>query len=252
MTATHHKLAIIALLATAVLMLLLCCSFWVNALPQGSLIMGVIIVLYEITLPIEILKYFHLRARDYNIYAHNIDTIIDNLFPPYGVKKLQPDIVGMYQELLSLCTISLIILIPYIAGYWAYAHVQAIRSSSELVISLNLPPRLWYEIIMQIFVVALPEELFYRGFLQSALLKIWPNRTRFLGLPLGRAILLTNIFFALGHLLTTWSPARLLTFFPGLIFSYLVFKNKSILAVIIFHALCNIVGQILYASFYIK
>src|SRR5262249_25131897 len=157
-----------------------------------------------------------------------IDTIIDIIFPPYGITKLTPDIPGILAELKHFLITSIVVFVPYIFGYWAFFHLLAINEDSSLIIAFNVPPQLWYEIIVQIFVVATPEELFYRGFLQSALLKKWPNRTYIYFLPVGFAIIITNIFFALGHLVTTWSAPRILTFFPGLIFSYLVYKNKSL------------------------
>jgi membrane protease YdiL (CAAX protease family) len=252
MTTTHNHIASIALITASVLLLILFCAPWANAFPSGALIMGVVVTLFEVGAPIEILKYLHIRARDFNIYAHNIDTLIDLLFPPYGTKKITPNFHGIAQELTTLLKTIIAVFIPYTLGYWAFFHLLAIRNGSELFISFNLPPRLWYEIIVQIFVVALPEELFYRGFLQGALLKKWPNRHHFWGLPVGAAVIITNLFFALGHMFTSWSPLRLLTFFPGLLFSYLVYKNKSLLSAILFHAACNILGQILYASFFIK
>jgi membrane protease YdiL (CAAX protease family) len=88
--------------------------------------------------------------------------------------------------------------------------------------------------------------------LQSAFLHKWPNRSYFFGLPIGRAIIFSNMIFALAHVVSSHSPVRLLTFFPGLIFAYLVYKNKSLLSAILFHAACNLLGQILYASFFLR
>ncbi len=108
------------------------------------------------------------------------------------------------------------------------------------------------EILTQLIVIGLPEELFYRGFLQGVFVRTWVPKTFILGLPVGRAIMLTNVIFAFAHVVGGFSPVRLLTFFPGLLFSWLVFKRHNLLSAIIFHAACNILGQILYASWFFK
>lgn len=252
MNIKNNQLQISALLASAILLLLLLVNSLCRGLPHAPLIFGIAIILYEILVPLEIVKWFNLKPRDLNIYAHNIDAAIDWFLPPFGVKKTRPDFSAIKQEFIGFAIFTLLIFIPYVVGYWLYFKLEAISAGDNLFISFNLPPKIHYEIIIQIFVVALPEELFYRGFLQSALLKKWPNKTFIFGLPLGRAIVFTNIIFALGHVVGTWAPTRLLTFFPGILFSYLVYRNKSLLSAILFHAACNILGQILYASIFLR
>lgn len=233
-------------------MLLLFLSYVFRGIPNSSLIFGIIIILYETALPIEILRYLGMSARSLNIYAHNIDTIIDLALPPYGNQKNRPHFSAIGHELLVLAKTMALIFLPYIACYWLYYSWLANSKGVDLVFSFNMPPALLYEIMLQVFVVAVPEEIFYRGFLQGALLQRWPNRKFIAGMPVGFAVLVTNSIFAFGHVAVSLSPIRLLTFFPGLIFSYLVYKNKSLLSAILFHAACNILGQILYASLYLN
>lgn len=247
MTAKHN-IFYSALMAAAGLLLLLLLSFFLRNLPYAPTICAVAIIFYQIAIPLEILKWQHLRARDFNIYAHHIEALIDLALPPYGVKKIVPRFHDIADELIIFIKTSIVILIPYIFLYFLYFKSLALSQGRELNLALNLPYRLGYEIITQIFVVALPEELFYRGFLQSSLLKKWPNNRFVLNIPLGRAIIVTNIIFAFAHVASTLWLLRLLTFFPGLIFSYLAFKNRSILSAILFHALCNITGKILSVS----
>lgn len=252
MTAKKDRVLAFALAAAAILLVLLTAAFYCRNLTNASLIFGIVIIFFEIAVPIEILKFFKIPARDFNIYAHNIDTVIDLAFPPYGPRKIRPDFLGMGKELWFFAKTSVLVFLPYVLFYWAFWQMLAIRDSAKLVFSLNFPPQIFFEIITQIFVVALPEELFYRGFLQSAFLRKWPNRFQIFGVPAGGAIVLVNIIFALGHFVGSFSPTRLLTFFPGLIFSYFVYKNKSLLSAILFHAACNILSQILYASFFLR
>lgn len=237
-----------ALIAAATLLLMLLASYFFRGLIYGPLICAVIIILFEVVVPVEIIRSHQLPLRSFNIYAHNIDTIIDMILPPWGSKKTRPDFLRIGEEIWFFAKFSCAIFIPYVVLYWVFFAVVASFENTTFDMTFTIPPMIFYELITQIFVVALPEELFYRGFLQSALLHKWPNHTKIAGFPVGRAIILTNIIFALGHVAATLVPLRLLTFFPGMLFSYLVYRNKSLLSAVLFHACCNILGQILYAS----
>jgi len=96
------------------------------------------------------------------------------------------------------------------------------------------------EIAGQLLVVALPEEAFFRGYLQTRLDALWPPRVRFLGAEIGVGLVVASAIFAVGHLLTTPVPARLAVFFPALLFGWLRARTKGIGAGVLFHALCNI------------
>jgi membrane protease YdiL (CAAX protease family) len=63
----------------------------------------------------------------------------------------------------------------------------------------------------QLLVIALPEEAFYRGYLQTALDDAWPKRIRLLGAELGPSFLVTSALFAVGHLATELDPKTVLT-----------------------------------------
>jgi len=99
-------------------------------------------------------------------------------------------------------------------------------------------------------VVALPEELFYRGWVEGTLRRRLPGRSvRFLGAELGPGFLLTQLLFAAGHL-ATFQPFRLGTFFPGLVFGWLRERTGGLAAPILFHALSNLFLKVLEASAY--
>lgn len=95
------------------------------------------------------------------------------------------------------------------------------------------------EVAGQLLVVALPEEAFFRGYLQTRLDAAWGKRTKFLGAEIGLGWLVSAIIFAVGHLLTTPMPARLAVFFPALLFGWLRARTGGIGAGVLFHALCN-------------
>jgi membrane protease YdiL (CAAX protease family) len=101
------------------------------------------------------------------------------------------------------------------------------------------------EILGQIVIIALPEECFYRGYLQSRLDDVWSPRVRLAGAPLGPGILITSAIFALGHLATIHAPARLAVFFPALLFGWLRARTGGVGASITYHALCNVFSEAL-------
>lgn len=97
----------------------------------------------------------------------------------------------------------------------------------------------------QLLVVAMPEEAFYRGYLQTRLDEAMTGRVRFLGASLGPGLLVSSLIFAIGHFVTVPLPARLAVFFPSLVFGYLRARTKGIGASLGFHALCNIFSELL-------
>lgn len=97
----------------------------------------------------------------------------------------------------------------------------------------------------QLVLIALPEESFYRGYLQSRLDTVWPPRLRVLGAALGPGILVTSVIFALGHFATIREPARLAVFFPALLFGWLRARTGGVGAGVVFHALCNLFSEAL-------
>lgn len=101
----------------------------------------------------------------------------------------------------------------------------------------------------QLFVIALPEEAFFRGYLQTSLEAAWPGKVRFLGAELGAGWIVSCAVFAVGHVLTAPSPARLAVFFPALVFGYLRARTGGIGAGVVFHAMCNIYSATLGRGF---
>jgi CAAX protease family protein len=101
----------------------------------------------------------------------------------------------------------------------------------------------------QLLVIALPEEAFYRGYLQSALDEVYKPRWRIFGAALGPGVFLTSALFALGHLLTEFNAARLAVFFPSLVFGYLRARTGGVGAGLVFHALCNLFASYLGQSY---
>ncbi len=96
------------------------------------------------------------------------------------------------------------------------------------------------EVLGQVLGIALPEEAFYRGYLQSRLDEVWAPRWRVLGAQVGPGLLLASSIFAVGHLATVQVSARLAVFFPALVFGWLRARTGGIGASVCFHAACNV------------
>ncbi len=117
-------------------------------------------------------------------------------------------------------------------------------------VAFRWPPHFALLVAVQALVVALPEELFYRGWMQTRWAASDPGKGfRLLGATLGRGFLLTQVLFALGHLVVP-RPWRLATFFPGLVFGWLRERTGGLAAPIALHALSNLALAALEASFY--
>lgn len=107
----------------------------------------------------------------------------------------------------------------------------------------------WWLVIWaltHLVLVALPEEYFYRGYLQTRLDDLFGDTeadepTTFLGFS--RANWATSGLFAIGHVLIpvggTFSVGRAAVFFPSLLFGWLKERTGSIIAPTIFHAGAN-------------
>lgn len=101
----------------------------------------------------------------------------------------------------------------------------------------------------QLLAVALPEEAFYRGYLQTSLDAAWPKRWKLFGGYLSPGIIVASLLFALGHLLTEPNLSRLAVFFPSLLFGWLRTRTRGIGASVGFHAMSNLFSAYLGRCF---
>ncbi len=98
---------------------------------------------------------------------------------------------------------------------------------------------------VQLVVVALPEELFFRGYLLGLLEQRFPPKRRWLGGGIGLALVLSSLAFAAVHLPRTGDPRSLMVFFPGLLFGWMRSATGSLLASTLTHAACNVLIYLL-------
>ena len=115
---------------------------------------------------------------------------------------------------------------------------------------LRLPDHFALSALNQLVVVAIPEEIFFRGYLLVRLERHWRPMHRLWGAPVGKALLVSSALFALGHVVVVPNPQRLAVFFPALVFGWMRGKTGSIAAGAAFHASCNILADVLHTSFF--
>jgi membrane protease YdiL (CAAX protease family) len=150
---------------------------------------------------------------------------------------------------------------PFAAGFVAFGKLLPLLPewaarllapyTLPLHFQLRLPDRFPLLLLSQFLVVALPEELFYRGWMQTS----WARSgaatrpRRVLGADLPAGFLATQALFAAGHLVSL-QPWRLGTFFPGLLFGWLRQRTGGLAAPVAAHVLSNLFIATLEASFY--
>lgn len=106
---------------------------------------------------------------------------------------------------------------------------------------IALPPFIGMKILIELLLIALPEEFFFRGFIQTKLSQVQSKTV---------AIVSTSLLFAMTHLITLHQIQSLLVFFPSLLFGWLRFKTNSLMASILFHASCNIFSYLVRVWFF--
>ena len=185
---------------------------------------------------------------DYGVALGGLLTPSDDERPagPIGLFDLGRAVVSATpsaaRELGVAAAVGAIVFPLYAAGYyWWWEPTRTF--------ALTLPPHLANLALTQLIVVALPEEAFFRGYVQTALTDLAKRRVSVLGVELAPgAWLLQAALFALVHFLVEPHPARLAVFFPGLLFGWLRAWRGGVGAAIALHAMSNLYSEILARS----
>jgi hypothetical protein len=139
--------------------------------------------------------------------------------------------------------LALLTYVPFYVGWRLWAHlVWHARSQFHFVVR---PLEAANEVAGQLVIIALPEEAFYRGYLQTRLDDVWAPRLRVFGANVGPSLFVVSAVFALGHLATKPDPGRLAVFFPSLVFGWLRARTRGVGASMAFHAMCNLLSEVL-------
>lgn len=106
-------------------------------------------------------------------------------------------------------------------------------------------------LLTQLILVAVPEEFFFRGYLQERLHQAWGREgIQVLGLPLTWGIVVSSVLFALVHLISNLNVTRLAVFFPSLLFGALRERTGGISASVLYHAACNLLVMFLSVHYF--
>lgn len=136
------------------------------------------------------------------------------------------------------------IVVPWLIGYHLYQSLIFGYAPD-----FRLPKDAWLLIPYHLFFVAVPEEFFYRGYLQGRLNEFLPRKWTLFGVAVGWSLPLTAVIFAFGHSIVTFRWWHFAIFFPALLFGWLREKTGSTLAGAFFHAWCNITVAVLDAMY---
>jgi uncharacterized protein len=141
----------------------------------------------------------------------------------------------------------------YALGFYLYFFkVLGLSPRPDLALSgIEIAKSALADFAGQLLMVALPEEAFYRGYLQTKLERAFTGRKsgfKVAGLPV-LAIVLTSLVFAVGHVATIPNLGRLAVFFPSLVFGALRSRSGGIGAGLLFHAVCNVFSTALGHAF---
>ena len=142
---------------------------------------------------------------------------------------------------------SLVVFGPFFIGFRIYWQRLGFLSPDAHFHVPWTPRAFGSDVAAQLLMVALPEEAFYRGYLQSRFtlaLDGVGHRGRTAG-----AIFITSAIFAVGHFVTIHHPQRLAVFFPSILFGLLRVRTKGIGSSVLFHALCNLFSEMLGKGF---
>ncbi|MFC1794268.1 lysostaphin resistance A-like protein [Planctomycetota bacterium] len=97
-----------------------------------------------------------------------------------------------------------------------------------------------YWIFYQFMYVALSEEVFFRGYVQSNILRLTtPVMGKLPRLQQWTSIVISATCFTVAHIITKGQIISVLIFLPGLVLGGLFIRTRSLLAPILFHGLAN-------------
>lgn len=163
-------------------------------------------------------------------------TLTKRPYARYGLTLERPGSIRLHAAVVAA------IFVPYALGHYAWAHWTA-----GAIFHFRLPPAFASSMLDQLLVVALPEEFFFRGYLQTQFDAVYGRPYRLLGARWGLGLPAAAALFAACHLLYG-GPVRLLVFFPGLFYGWLRARTETIVVPTLYHAASNLLMQLMLAS----
>jgi membrane protease YdiL (CAAX protease family) len=163
-------------------------------------------------------------------------TLTRRAYPMYGLSLQRPGSAAFHAAVISG------VFVPYAIGHYALEHWWR-----GVPFHLRMPPYFLGSVVEQLLLIALPEEFFFRGYLQTQFDRVYGRPYRLLGAQWGVGLPAAALLFAVCHV-TYGGAARLIVFFPGLLYGWLRARTDTILVPAVYHAASNLLMQIMLAS----
>ncbi len=128
-----------------------------------------------------------------------------------------------------------LVVLPVFFGAWRLLGPFGI----PIKISFHLPDNWTMLLLWHLLGVALPEEVFFRGWLQSRLDILVGWKKNLGGAQVGAGLFIAALAFAAVHYILEPRPDRLLVFFPALLFGYLRESSRSVFVPVLAHGAGN-------------
>jgi uncharacterized protein len=159
-------------------------------------------------------------------------TLTRRSYAEYGLNLDTPGSVGFHLAVIVA------VFVPYALGHYAL-----LRWLSGARLHVQLPPGLAGSAFDQMLIIGLPEEFFFRGYLQTQLDQAWGKPYALLGARCGAGLPAAAALFAVCHVVHG-GPARLIVFFPGLLYGWLFARTKTVAVPAAYHAASNLLMRI--------
>ena len=142
---------------------------------------------------------------------------------------------------------TILITIPWIA-FSAFILLGFAKITNFVGFDIKLPSTSIYWLIINFFFVVIPEEAFYRGFLQNEITKNLPNKAG----PI-LAILSVSLLFALIHIFFVPNLTFItLTFIASILYGTIFYFSKAIESSIITHFSINVIHFFFFSYPYLQ
>ena len=157
-------------------------------------------------------------------------------YADYALTLQKPGGIGFH------AVVSLTVFVPYLIGHYLLAHWWC-----GAHFTFRLPPDLLRSTVDQVLLIGLPEEFFFRGYLQTQFDQVWNRPYRLFGANWGIGLPVASALFALCHVFSG-GAGRLIVFFPGLLYGWLRVRTGTIAIPALYHAFSNLLMQTMLLS----
>ncbi len=138
--------------------------------------------------------------------------------------------------------VSIAIFVPYLIG-----HALLASMFWGARFQPTMPEDMGWAVLQHVFLIALPEEVFFRGYLQTQIDRASTRRWRVLGAEVGVGWVASSVLFGACHIFNG-GPARLVTAFPGLWYGWLRARTGNVWVPALYHAASNLLMKFMVAS----